>query len=90
MLEKILKKIFAPRAHFVFGEGGVLLQSATFEGKHVIVLSPATKAGIVGLDARPYERSAENADVLSKSVILSFQSEEHRDAVESALLGRFK
>lgn len=67
-----------------------MTQCATFEGKHVIVLSPATKAGIVGLDASPYERSAENADVLAKSVILSFQSEEHRDAVERAILGKDK
>jgi hypothetical protein len=86
-MKKLLQKIFAPKAHFVMGEGKVLVQTGEFEGRPVLVLAPAENPGVPGEDASR-ERSSEHGDVLRKSVILSFPNEARRDAVEKALLGK--
>lgn len=87
MIKKLLKKIFAPRAHFIMGQGVVLVQTGDFEGRPVLMLAPAAKRGMVGADAS-MERSSAHADVMRKSVILSFPNEERRDAVAKAMLGQ--
>jgi hypothetical protein len=74
-------------ANFTFGEGKLTVQSGTVYGVPSLILAPAEHVGVPGADASKTERSAVDPDVMRRSVVLTFKSEEHRDAVQAAFLG---
>lgn len=75
------------RAHLVFGEGRITVQSGTVYGIPALIIAPSEHIGVPGADARKVERSAVDPEVMSKSVVLTFKTEVHRDAVRDAMLG---
>ena len=73
-------------AHFVLGEGKVLIQSALVDGNPSIGILHSKFVGVPGEDSLPGDYSAEDPEVLKRAVVLTFKSEAHRDAVIAALL----
>jgi hypothetical protein len=72
------------RDHFHFGEGKVAVHSASVGGLPALIFTHAVIGGTPGELAPPEEPSAENPDVLLKSVVFTFKSKSQRDAVEAA------
>lgn len=75
------------RAHLVMGEGKLLVQSGSVYGIPSLVIFSSKHVGVPGTAPVIGENSAEDPEVLRDSVILTFKSKEHRDAVQDALLG---
>jgi hypothetical protein len=74
-------------AHFAIGQGRMTVQNGTVYGIPALILAPAEHVGVTGEDAENIERSAADPEVMRRSVVLTFKSEEHRDAVQAAFLG---
>jgi hypothetical protein len=77
-------------AHFHFGQGKLVVQNALVDGKPSIIVMESTYVGVPGELAPKKEPSADDPEVLKRSIIFSFPSEEHRKAVDDALVGIFK
>jgi hypothetical protein len=72
------------REHLHFGEGKVAVQSGSVGGIPALIFTHAVIGGTPGELASAEEPSAENPDVLMKSVVFTFKSKSQRDAVEAA------
>jgi hypothetical protein len=72
------------RDHFHFGEGKVAVHSGSVGGLPALIFTHAVIGGTPGEIAPEEEPSAENPEVLRKSVVLTFKSKSQRDAVEAA------
>lgn len=78
-------------AHLTFGLGKLLVQTGEVDGKPSLFLLPSKHIGVPGAYGAPDEPNVQDdPNALRRSVVLTFPNEAQRDAVESALLGRFK
>lgn len=73
-------------SHFHFGEGNVAVQTASVYGVPALIFTHAKFGGTVGKPPHPDEPSAEDPDVMSQSVVLTFATDKQRQAVEDALM----
>jgi hypothetical protein len=88
MIRSLFNRLYRPKAHFVFGQGKLLVQTGTCDGKPIIILTHPEHEGVYGEDAAGKERSAMHPDVMRRSVVLEFPSESHRDAVHRSMFSR--
>lgn len=82
-----MKEVLGCLEHFHFGEGSVTVAVASAYGLPALILTHAVKPGVPGQDAHSDNPSPQDPEVRKRSVVLTFENIDVREAIFDVLMG---